>query len=108
MTNINLSWTKPTTRKNGGGPLAASEIAYFRLFQSIDGGPMTQYLQVPGVNTSSSITSVSPGTYLFELAAIDTNGQEGDRIQHPAIVVPAAPALPNPPSAAPSFTVTLS
>lgn len=101
MSNVTISWSKPTTRGGGAVALPASEIEYFRVYKSVNGGARSLQAQVPGVNTSMSITNVSPnGTWVFDVTAVDTLGQEGAASDPQSVVIgtPAPPPAPDKPT----------
>lgn len=80
---VTATWQAPTTREDGT-PLAASEIASYRLYYAIGSTPTTSSPSVsitPGSATQGVVTlqlspSTDPVTVNLAVTAVDTNGLE--------------------------------
>lgn len=97
--NITLSWT-PATHRTDNAALPAAEIDSVKVYSDQgSGGSFFQQAVVPVASgNSTTLTNVTPGTYRFKFATIDTLQQEGPMSAIVTAVVPALPAPPNPPS----------
>jgi hypothetical protein len=79
-TSVTLSWVAPTTRQNGApllpSELAGYEIYYFQEDSAVEDG---QILIINDANaTEATIDELTPGTYFFAIATIDSDGLESD------------------------------
>jgi hypothetical protein len=71
MANIRLSWVLPTQRVDGKA-LAASDIAFTRIFMRVQGAPsFTALSDVPSPESSLLIGDLDAGTYDFEAMVFD-------------------------------------
>lgn len=72
--SVTLSWGMPLQRQNGD-PLFEFELAgYEILFSSEQEDDSQQIITVSGANTlERTITGLPPGSYQFQIAALDTN-----------------------------------
>lgn len=66
-----ITWTPPTERVDGT-PLPATEIGSYIL--RVDG---TQVAEIPGTETTYTISGLPVGTYSFDMATKDTVGRIG-------------------------------
>ena len=64
------AWTPPTTRENGE-PLAASELAEYRLYRVVDGAPVLA-ASYPGDSASATLPLDPRSCYDLYLTAVDT------------------------------------
>lgn len=101
MTNktITISWT-PATQRTDNASLPSNQIDSVHVYTDQGaGGAFFSQGSVPAASGNNIVISnVPPGTYKYKLATVDTNGQEGSQSGVITAVVPALPALPNPPS----------
>lgn len=96
---ITLTWT-PATHRADNSTLPAAEIDSVKVYSDQGaGGSFFQQAVVPVASGNQLVmANVTPGTYRFKLATIDTLQQEGAMSAIVNAVVPALPAPPNPPS----------
>lgn len=76
-TQVQLSWDAPTSRLDGS-PLAAEEIAEYRIYYSKgqEAGKGVTYISLPPSVTAYMFDSLSPGEYYFAATCVDTENRE--------------------------------
>lgn len=78
--SVNLSWTAPSSRQNGDqlspSELAGYEIYYFEESSAEADGEILFINNA--MATNATINELLPGTYLFAISAIDSNGLKSD------------------------------
>lgn len=75
--SIRLDWLTPTTRTSGR-PLQAGDLVGYALNMQVDGAPSGTALTPPAATDITYTVDVTdPGTYDFELHAIDKAGKAG-------------------------------
>jgi predicted phage tail protein len=95
---IVLTWVAPTTHIDGSA-MPASEIANFRVYQSIEGSAFA-FLGTAAANaTSFEILDPAVGNYSYRVSAMDIHGRQSDFVAINVTVTPPLPAIPSPPSA---------
>jgi hypothetical protein len=98
-----LNWINPTQDVNGN-PLPASAITSIVVFNN--GVQFDTVLPTGGVPpTTYTSSALSPGTYVFTVAAVDSAGSSAQSNSVSAVVVPPSVGIPLPPT---NLTVTLS
>ena len=94
-----VTWTNPTTRTDGSA-LTASQIGSTKIewgtCQGSSFGTAAGSASAAGAATSLVVPNLSPGTYCFRAATIDTSGLQSAWSAVASKVVPVAP--PNPPT----------
>ena len=101
MSRAIAEWSQPTQREGGVAFDAATELASSEIRVSADGGDTwSPPAPVPPDQTEFIVDNIAPGSYLFELVHIDTEGRKS----HPVF---AATELLGAPLAAGDFSVRI-
>lgn len=75
--SIKLDWPTPTTRTSGR-PLQPGDLVGYALNMKVDGAPSFTALNPPAAtDTTYTVDVTDPGTYDFEMHAIDKNQRAG-------------------------------
>ncbi len=74
--SVNLSWTAPSTREDGGS-LDISELEGYRVYYGTDSSNLIPLVDLNDSSiTTHSITDLNTGTYFFAVTAYDYAGLE--------------------------------
>jgi hypothetical protein len=74
-----LRWTPPTERVDGT-PLSLSDIRMYLLYYGTDSRDLGNIVSIGGgATTRWTVTGLTPGTWYFEMTAVDTQGAESAR-----------------------------
>ncbi|WP_097459793.1 PA14 domain-containing protein [Mangrovitalea sediminis] len=84
---ISISWTAPTTRIDGTA-LSPSDIASYTIQYGQTSGQLDKTVTVAATQTSYSFTSLSSGTWYFQVTATDSNGLTSSPSQAVSFTVP--------------------
>jgi hypothetical protein len=108
MSNARLNWTLPTTRV-GGVALDVTDIEFVEILMSADGGNnFGGVVQAPPSVLEHVVADLASGTYIFKAIVQDTEGRRSAEVTRAAEVGDGGlPPVVGPPTAVPSFTVTI-